>query len=1149
MRRKTTYIGTVIGSALLCLCMLVGMFVPAAAGETLPSLDYGIAGREDNTTYSTLELYEALFETQPTDADGAYLGTTDITFTYNSNVPNSLLSTEYNSETGTLAVAILPYTYVAANGETVTWLPQSATIDGEELTLTEENGVYRCGKDNLFYSEDFDMQVKYAWSVTIPEEIIRELRTVSFRTGSAALATLSEYEQAHAQYTAAMERYEAWQEYLAWKQVYDAYLEEAEAYRVAKEAYDAYCRDYAQYEKDLDHYEAWQEYFDYSEATADKIEAYNKYMAYLTQMEPVTAKLALLESLFVSDSNGWQMYGSIMGGSVTEVLLNEDLLVNKLGYGESFIRLAGDSTVELRKLLPEYAKLRNAKYDSEHDRVAALYGYYAKNYQALKTNFTNLYSVLYELYQDATVMLYIMGSGKQAHYVQFVGQLYVVSTCLDENGNRNSSWKIFNGKADVGLSAVVEPIHLLKDGVWDPSTSPMPEKADYAEYVAPMDPPAGDPPSKRPVEPVKVDNPGDAPIEPENPYQHGIPTEEEHPGEAPVAPVFDTLTLALMEEIRTGVLTEYQGSMNPVTLSFETVAQKTVSIRNLKTVSFYDAHGNFLESFQINYGESINYPLPERESTAQYHYHPIGWISIDGSSVDLVSVTGDLSLMPAYSKQLRAYTVTWILDGEVVTETRYYDDKTLPTPPAKWSLATREQGHYRYTFSGWDTEIKPVTGDATYRGEMIKTLRDYTVTWVLYGDKVVTETWQAFSTPIFTGDTSRPADSRTYRFIGWKGPLGTLQGDTVYTAQYESTKLALGGSGAVMDVVHRDTEIAVHATVPSLDISAAVDFALEEGKTLSVLWDGGFSLFFNTEELEAFDHSDCRHIVLQRTEEGPAVRYELNFYSSAWKQLDKMSGGMTVTLPYERSEDRETVFFIMGENGWERISDRTVRVAGSTQFRRVYSYDISVAPNKQCNTVSMQTQAVAGERVSLKLKCVFGYEVSGAKVLDAAGNVIPVDKDLTFLMPEGPVSITLDVTEIKYTVTFIVNGKVVSSAVYALNEEIKVPEAPAPESHDGYVYTFISWGDVPAVAAGSVRDMVFEATFSRAQENVDYDAGDGGSMLFDVYLPIAGVVILLLIGGLITWRVLKKRKKKKAAEEAAQNAEASEKDETDDAEK
>ncbi len=1136
MKRKFTYFGVALAVLLLLSCTLTALF-PVAAGEPLPSLLYGVPGREDNVTYSTVELYERLFGVSPTEAEAKYLGTTGITFSYNSTVPNNLLSTEYHAEEGRLSVTIRPYTYVAANGQTVTWLPVRATIDGEPMDLTECDGVYRCDLENLFYTEDFDMQVEYAWSVTVPREVLSALRTSAYSVGSDALARLSEHEKAMASYNAAMERYEAWQAYLAWQKVYDDYLLAAEAHRVAKEAYDDYCAEYDIYEDELANYNAWQDYFDYSESTADQIAAYNKYMAYLKQIKPVEEKLALMESLFVTDSNNWQMYGSIMGGSVTKVLEDEDLLVNKLGYGEAFIRLAGDATEVLRKLLPEYARLRNEKYATEHDRIEALYGYYTKNYAELGKQFKNLYTVLKSLYEDYTVFLAIQSLGKLDHYVQFVGQLYVISTCLDESGYRDPKWTIYDGNKAVSLSAVVESVHLLKDGVWDPAKSPMPAYAEPAEYIAPMDPPAGNPPSKKPTPPTEVKNPGDAPTKPDNPYQNGIPDEATHPGDAPAAPVFDSVTKALMEEIQKGILTQYQGAFEPITLSYTATVDKKVSIQNLKTVSFYDAHGVLLDSFQLNYGESVSYPLPELESTAQYHYTPRGWISIDGSAVDLVTVKSDLALMPAYSKTLRSYQITWILDGEAITKTEYYNDQKPPVPPAKWSLEDQTAGHYHYTFSGWDSEPRPVTGDAVYRGEMLGSLRNYTVTWVLYGDRTVTEEWQALSTPTFTGDTARPADSRVYRFVGWRGPTGALQGDTVYTAQYESVKLAVGGSGAAMDVEHTDSELRVHATASSLDISAAVDYAIEKNKRLVVSWENGFALSFGAEELNTFDASGCRHIVLQSQTEGDTTVFELDFYNSAWKKLETLGEGMRVTLPQERFENCETVFFAYDKEGWKRLEDGVLHVTGSVKLRRALAYDLSIAPHQQCNTVSMQPNAVAGDRVSLKLKCVFGYEVSGATVLDADGNAIPVDKDMTFIMPKSPVSITLNVTAIQYTVTFVVDGKVVSRAEYALNEAIKLPDDPTLTKNDGYVYSFVSWGDVPAVAAGEVRDMVFEAQFSRAQENVDYDTELGGSMLFDVYLPLAGVLILLLVAGFITWRVLKKRKKKKQAAEKSATTE------------
>ena len=172
--------------------------------------------------------------------------------------------------------------------------------------------------------------------------------------------------------------------------------------------------------------------------------------------------------------------------------------------------------------------------------------------------------------------------------------------------------------------------------------------------------------------------------------------------------------------------------------------------------------------------------------------------------------------------------------------------------------------------------------------------------------------------------------------------------------------------------------------------------------------------------------------------------------------------------------------------------------------------------------------AVFGETVSLKIRCQYGYEVVGATVLMADGTAVAVNEDLSFVMPDGAVMVTLEVAQIRYHVSFIVEGEILHQAEYLLGEEIFIPADPTLPAKDGYSFIFTGWGDVPAIANGEERELVFHASFVRAEQNVDYSTGHNNNMLIEVYLPIAAAVLLLLIAGLITWRVLRKRARRRA---------------------
>ncbi len=1131
MKHRFTYFGMAAMTLMLSVLLLLGAALPATAQATvtaeLPSLDYGIADREDNTTLSSVELYEMLLGTSPTDAEARYLLRDGMTMTYNSLVPDNRISTSYDGEAGVLTVEILPYTYTAANGATVTWIPTRATVGSVMPMLCEQNGVYVGRVENLYYSNDFDMCVDYVWEIEIPAEVIRGLRDCSFEVGSRALGIKRAYEAALADYNRQLAAHEDWVAYSDWlTNVYGVWETEYAAYDVAKQAYDAYCDAYDAYEAELALYEQWQDYFEYTDFVTNHLDDYNKYKTYVAQMEPVKRMLTLMESLFVADSHGWQMYGSIMGGSVDLVLSREDELV-ATGNNPEDIRLAGDATVALRKLLPKYAAIREATYENDHDRTAAMFNYYSTNYKALAKHFQNLYKALNALFQNTVVKLYILEEhpDKFDHYLQFVGQLYVVATCLDQAGERNPSWTI----ADKKLSKVVEKIHLIPDGNWDPSTCKMPaEYVEPVEYIAPVDPPTEPQPSKKPTPPTPVvEAPGDEPPEPINPFEGKLPTETAHPGIPPTPPVLDDVELALIEEIESGVLNAVTGAVESKTLRFETSTKRLVSIRNLKTVSFYDLNGNLLHRELVDYGASINYPVPEMEATAQYTFIPQGWVAIDGSVVDMTSITGDLSMIPSYAKILRYYDVTWHLGD--ATEVTTWPYGSIPKPPSKWTLSDYVQGHYAYSFSGWDTTPAPVTGDATYRGEMTKALRTYTVTWMLYGDRVVVEEWPALSTPTYTGDVDRAPDAYVYSFKGWTGPIGGITGDTTYRARYDSVRLATGGTNSVMEILHGDEEISVIATQDSLNVLNAARFAAETGKSLSIVWNDGVSLRLDAEQLSAFLSSVCQRVILERTSDGSITRYKLRFCDAVWNTLETVGSGVTLLLPSAGDGENASVYYVKSAQGATRVEGDRVLLAGSAEWTRVPTYDVELAPSSLYDMSALTSSAPLGEVVSLKIRCQYGYEVVGATVLMADGTAVEVREDLTFVMPDGAVSVSLEVAQIRYSVTFIVEGEVFHSAEYLLGEEILVPNDPTLPAKDGYSYTFTGWGDVPAIANGEERVLVFHASFVRAAQNVDYSTGHNNNMLIEVYLPIAAVVLVLLIAGLTAWRIKRKRTCRAAA--------------------
>ncbi|MBQ8310322.1 MAG: InlB B-repeat-containing protein [Clostridia bacterium] len=1130
MEYKHSFVRGGIGvlSALLCVLMLIGVLPSATAEQTLPSIDYGIAGRESNTEYSPSELYSFLFGSSPTEAEADYLDTTSMTFRYNALIPGSAVSTDYDAEAGTLAIQIRPYTYTAANGVTVTWMPTVATVDGNALALTERDGVFSVLLEDVFYSEDFEMQVEYAWSTEIPSEVIAALRTSAYQKGAEALILQNAYEEKLSVYNRALAEYTAWTAYAVQKDLYDEYIEKLVAYQAAKEAYETYTKEYAQYLIDRDVYNEWVAYDQAMEAYTEQYrDQYEAYMNYVKAFNTAKGKLAVMDSLFVADSNNWIMYASIMGNTVDTVLKHKAELVDYLQCSEEDVDLAGSATEALRVLLKEYNSIRKKEYASDYEAYRAQYAYYTVHYEDLKLHFTDLYRTLNALFQNDFVERVLQSEGKREHYLQFVGQLYVISTCLDENGTRKSDWTI-GGKQ---LTEVVEAVHLIADGDWDPRTFAFPGKVAELEE-APPTAPTSVRPTRKPEEPDEVSPPGKRPATVENPDKNGIPVKrEEHPGEAPAAPALDALTKRLIGEVADGTLKEYTGATDAVTVELTETLTRTVSIRNRKTVNFYNYDGTLLYSTAVDFDSPVSYTPPVRENTAEYSYRFLGWMTLDGKEADLHSVKTDLDLYTAYESTKRLYSVTWRIagadrdgDGKDDEYTFLWSYGLLPTPDPTVPISPYETAYYRYEFGGWDREIVPVTENVTYTGSMKKIPREFVIKWVLReGAETVEETWAYGTTPAYSGDVSMPPDSRSYIFVGWDRLIVPATGDATYTAVYEKTAFAHSSTGKTLEITHGEDSMTVHAgAISAVEFRHAVHMAAEWGIALVIEWDSGYRVTLDAADVQSFDSLGCTRVMLEGEMTDGVGIYRLSFCNNLWTVIENDALCYTLHLPYVREGERETAFFRETESGWERIEERRVEGCGVIGIKATDAYTVSVPQHELCNTLILNRKTAVGERVSLRLSCAIGYAVTGARVLTADGTEVPME-DLSFIMPASAVTVELTVEKLQYRVTFVVEGTVVGSSTYFYGDEIVLPASPTKADSDEYAYTFLGWGDVPAIASGSVYDLTFEAIFRETVKDVDYDTGNNNNLLAEVIIPCVLGGILVIAAGVTAFLVWRKR--------------------------
>ena len=143
-------------------------------------------------------------------------------------------------------------------------------------------------------------------------------------------------------------------------------------------------------------------------------------------------------------------------------------------------------------------------------------------------------------------------------------------------------------------------------------------------------------------------------------------------------------------------------------------------------------------------------------------------------------------------KYLIAYVITWIVDGVTTTESYSYGE----TPEFKGSTDKEKDAEYIYTFAGWDTEIAPVTGDATYTATYDKALRAYdaSVGESLYGS-VIFE-----SSSVVIGDTLTATITPNE---GYEVENVTINGEVATKVAENQFTFSMPTSDVVVDVIYK----------------------------------------------------------------------------------------------------------------------------------------------------------------------------------------------------------------------------------------------------------------------------------------------------------------------------------------------------------
>ena len=145
-------------------------------------------------------------------------------------------------------------------------------------------------------------------------------------------------------------------------------------------------------------------------------------------------------------------------------------------------------------------------------------------------------------------------------------------------------------------------------------------------------------------------------------------------------------------------------------------------------MTWYNGDGSRITSDVVDEGVVPTYSgdTPTKKSTDKFEY------TFDRWTPEVVAVTNNAEYMPVFIETIRKYSVTFLDDNGDTLSFAMYNYDTPATSIEKPTDPTKTGN----TFAGWDSEIKKVTGNATYKATYEK--NKYTVTYYNAKGKV----WQ-----------------------------------------------------------------------------------------------------------------------------------------------------------------------------------------------------------------------------------------------------------------------------------------------------------------------------------------------------------------------------------------------------------------------
>lgn len=1146
---------TSITALLLAVLLLGGIFCGSTAyaeEDVSAPLDYSDPSVTEKREFTPSELLSLIIGRPIGSAETEYLDSySSHSMFITDSFSNDLISLSYSDSS--LTVAAKSYSYTSQGGSLIKWIPKYAELNGVRTSVSHTGGdIYSCTINNVRKQEGVGVSIKYSCSISVPKDQANNIINLAFNKATEMSVLEKEYENILEEYLEGYRKYEQYLEdiesYSAKLEKYDEYLKLKAQYEKEHAAYLKYLADLSDYGKNLEKYNNYlAEYDKYLQDKAEYEKIYSEnsstiedYINYYTALNNIRSSMYAIESLFIKPESGH--------GTLFQALQNKEMiaLFEKYKYE---LKLYGVSieTIDRLSLFSDELNELLRSYSKERDKSEqAAFEFYCANYEEIRDKFNFLYDSMVDIMSPTLfnhvcvkIGLDYKDDPDRAEYmkhrtIMVLAQIYLVCRGLDDTKSAGGSWDFYNYSGKPYTYAFIELIS--QNVIITDTNTASPEGLSWPQEVPEfVMPPIPIEPEKvaEPLPPTAVDEPA-PPTTVEEPVR---PAEVKQPEDLP-AELGEILECAdIVEALNRGELSKREEFKSDVTFTVERDVKKLISFDNkpVMTVYGYDMSSPISEKIISSPADfSLPTTAPYRDADKRLSYTFAGW---SVSQNELIAPTGDnapdlsrdFCIYAIYSSEERIYNVTWVTASGKVTEGYTYGS----IPEFKGDTAKAPTETKAYKFEGWTPTTRKVTRDVTYTAEYTESERKYSVNWVL-PDRTITKSYSFEDTP------TEPPINKTYisggsliDLLGWDKEISKITEDVTYTALYNKTVLVSSNSGMAQITSSPST---YYVTLPdsTLNAKGLISLAAAEDKRIEITADG-VVILVDREAVKSLAALKGEVISVSNSTDIASVGECSLGITDGNGAAVNCDSDIRLNIPFTVSAAKNFHVYNVSPNGIKTetpftYTDNMLTFAAKSNssfaFKQLYSVTFAAVENG--GTMMDKYIYEAGSALAPTFYPAAGYTVESIVITRADnGETTTIDSFNDFLMPPSDITVTVNFARPRYTVSFVWDGKVISSEKYTIGEMPTAPKMESEFERDGYRYVFAGW-------SSAILSVTKEATYIAKYNKFLIDSAppaDTGNA-FDAFLnqtvlPIIAVVMLLTAGTLALVFFIRTKKKAK----------------------